>query len=356
MPADRDPGRAVAWAPMTARRLVCLVFLVAASCRDSAPPAATPASATTTTTPAPAPSTSAPAPTTTTAPAPPAWQARTPAPTARQEVASTVADGRVWVLGGLTAAGASAVVESYDPATDTWAAGPALPFAVHHPMATTFRGEVMLMGGFLAAGALYDRPSDRVLALRAGAWVDLAPLRRPRGAAGADVAGGVVVVAGGRNGAALIGPTEIFDGSAWRDAEAIPTRRDHLSVASIGGSVITVGGRFLSPGALSAALERFDPVAGSWERLPAMLTARGGQGAAMAGGRLVVAGGEDPSGVYAEVEAYDVAGQRWSALPPMVTPRHGLSVEHVGGRLLALVGGTAFGVAPSAAAESLAPL
>ena len=267
-----------------------------------------------------------------------------------------MADGRVWVLGGLTAAGATAVVESYDPTTDSWAAGPALPFAVHHPMATTFRGEVIVMGGFLAAGALYDRPSDRVLALRAGAWVDLAPLRRPRGAGGAAVAGGVLVVAGGRNAAALIGPTEIFDGSAWRDAEAIATRRDHLSVASDGGSVFTVGGRFLSPGALSAAFERFDPVAGTWERLPAMPTARGGQGAAMAGGRLVVVGGEDPSGVYAEVEAYDVADQRWSALPPMPTPRHGLSVEHVGGRLLAMVGGTAFGVAPSAAAESLAPL
>lgn len=267
-----------------------------------------------------------------------------------------MADGRVWVIGGLTAGGASAVVESYDAATNTWATGPPLPVAVHHPSAATFRGEVVVMGGFLAAAGLYDRPSDRVLALRAGAWVDLAPLRRPRGAAGAAVAGGVLVLAGGRNAAALIGPTEIFDGSAWRDADAIPTRRDHLSAASDGRSVFAVGGRFLTPGALSAALERFDPAAGAWERLPAMPTARGGQGAAMAGGRLVVAGGEDPSGVYAEVEAYDIAGQRWAALPAMPTPRHGLSVEHVGDRLLALVGGTAFGVAPSAVAESLGPL
>jgi non-specific serine/threonine protein kinase len=271
-------------------------------------------------------------------------------------VASAVADGRVWVIGGLTGAGASAVVESYDPATDRWAPGPALPVALHHAAATTFRGEVVVVGGFGPAPALYDRPSDRVLALRAGAWVDLPPLGRPRGAAAAAVAADVLVVAGGRNVAALVGPTEIFDGTSWRDAEAIPTRRDHLSAASDGRSVFTVGGRFLSPGALSAALERFDPVAGTWERLPALPTARGGQGAAMAGGRLVVAGGEDPSGVYAEVEAYDVAGQRWSTLPPLPTPRHGFAVEHVGGQLLALVGGTAFGVAPSAVAEALRPL
>jgi non-specific serine/threonine protein kinase len=344
---------------MPARRLVaCLVLLLGASCRDGAsPPAAAPepepaTSATTSATTTPPASVT----TSTVAPAPPpVWQARSPAPTARQEVASAVADGRVWVIGGLTAAGATAV-ESYDPVADRWAPGPALPVALHHAMATTFRGEVVVMGGFLAAGALYDRPSDRVLALRAGGWVDLPPLRRPRGAGAAAVAGDVVVIAGGRNVAALVGPTEIFDGSAWRDAEAIPTRRDHLSAASDGRSVFTVGGRFLSPGALSAALERFDPVAGAWERLPALPTARGGQGAAMAGGRLVVAGGEDPSGVYAEVEAYDVAAERWSVLPAMPTPRHGLSVEFIGDRLLALVGGTAFGVAPSAAAEALGPL
>src|SRR5688500_10024180 len=123
---------------MTARRLVGLLLLVAASCRDSTPPAAAPESPTTTDgAPAPAPAASSSS-TSTAAPAPPAWQPRTPAPTARQEVASTVADGRVWVIGGLTAAGASAVVESYAPADNSWAAGPALPFAVHHAAAATF--------------------------------------------------------------------------------------------------------------------------------------------------------------------------------------------------------------------------
>ena len=267
-----------------------------------------------------------------------------------------MADGRVWVIGGLTRAGATAVVESYDPATDTWAPGPPLPVAVHHAAAATYRGEIVVMGGFLASAALYDRPTDRVLALRSGAWVDLPRLRRPRGAAAAAVAGDMLVLAGGRETAALLGPTEIFDGSGWRDAEAIPTRRDHLSAASDGRSVFTVGGRFLSPGAVSAALERFDPVTGGWERLPAMPTARGGQGAAMVGGRLVVAGGEDPSGAYGEVEAYDLVAQGWSDLPPLPTPRHGLSVERVGSELLALVGGTTFGVAPSTVAQSLTPV
>jgi hypothetical protein len=120
--------------------------------------------------------------------------------------------------------------------------------------------------------------------------------------------------------------------------------------------VFAVGGRFLSPGATSGALERFDPAANAWERLPAMPTARGGLAAAMVGGRIVAAGGEDPTGTFAQVEAFDVAAGAWSSLAPLSTPRHGLAVERVGNQVLALVGGTAYGVAPSKVAEALSPV
>jgi non-specific serine/threonine protein kinase len=312
---------------------------------------------TSTTGPAPTTTVPAAAATTTTTPVPAAWHARAAAPTSRQEVASAVLDGRVWVIGGITTAGASAVVESYDPAADKWYPGPALPLALHHSAATVYRGEIVVAGGFVAdPGDLYARASDRVLALRNGAWTDLPRLRRPRGAAAAAVVGNALVVAGGRDSAALIGPTEVFDGAAWRDGAALPTRRDHLSAVSDGRSVYTVGGRFLSPGAISAAFERYDPTTDVWERLPAMTTARAGQGAALVGGRVVVAGGEDPSRVYGEVEAYDIAREAWSALPSLPTPRHGLALERVGSQLLALVGGTSSGVAPSTRAEALEPV
>lgn len=331
------------------RALVAVLVLQAAvSCRDGrgSGGGAGPAGVTD------APSTEAPT-ATTVPPRPPAWQARAAAPTARQEVASAVLDGRVWVIGGLAAAGPSALVEIYDPEADRWAPGPPLPVALHHAAATVYRGEVVVAGGFVAAGSLYDQASDRVLAHRGGAWVDLPRLRRPRGAASVAAVGNALVVTGGRDSAALIGPTEVFDGTAWRDGEPIPTRRDHLSAVSDGRSVFAVGGRFLSPGAVSAAVERYDPSIDAWERLPAMPTARGGQGAALAGGRIVVAGGESSTKVYAEVEAYDPAAQTWSALPPLPTPRHGMAVEQVGSRLVALVGGTAVGVALSDRAEAL---
>ena len=286
----------------------------------------------------------------------PAWRSLSAAPTARQEVASTVLDGRVWVIGGLTAAGASAVVESYDPAADRWSAGPALPIPLHHAAAAVYRGEIVVLGGFVEAASLYAQASDRAFTLHDGSWVELPRLRRPRGAAAAATVGNSLVLAGGRDGSALIGPTEVFDGTAWHDAAAPPTRRDHLAAVSDGRSVFTLGGRFLEPGATTAAFERLDPAANTWERLPPLPSARGGLGAALAGGRIVAAGGEDPTGPFAAVEAYDIAAATWSALPPLPSPRHGLALERVGAELVALVGGTAYGVAPSKVAEALSPV
>jgi serine/threonine-protein kinase PknK len=304
-----------------------------------------------------APATTAPPVATTTVPARPAtWQARTPAPTARQEVASAVLDGKVWVIGGLAASGASSVVEIYDPAADRWSTGPPLPLAVHHEAATVYRGEIVVLGGFVDAGTLYGQATDRAFALRNGAWVELPRLRRPRGAAAAAVVGDALVLVGGRDAVALVATTEVFDGTSWHDAAAIPTPRDHLAAVSDGRSVFTVGGRFVSPGATTAVTERYDPAANAWERLAPMPTARGGLGATLVGGRIVTAGGEDPTGTFAEVEAYDIASARWSTLPPLPTPRHGLALERVGTSVLALTGGTVYGVAPSKVAEALGPI
>ncbi len=350
---------------MTLRRLrgIALggVLVLAGACAGSGHPAAPGQRAATSTTPAPsgAPAGAPPGAsgTPTTVPSrPPAWQARAAAPTSRQEVASAVLDGKVWVIGGLTSAGASSAVEIYDPVADRWSTGPSLPLAVHHEAATVYRGEIVVLGGFVDASSLYAQATDRAFALRNGAWVELPHLRRPRGAAAAAVVGDSLILAGGRDAVALVAPTEVFDGSTWRDGAAIPTPRDHLAAVSDGRSVFTFAGRFVSPGSTTGAAERYDPAANTWERLPAVPTPRGGLGATLVGGRIVTAGGEDPTGTFGQVEAYDIAGRTWSSLPPLPTPRHGLALEHVGDRVLALVGGTAYGVAPSKVAEALVPM
>jgi N-acetylneuraminic acid mutarotase len=282
------------------------------------------------------------------------WKSLNPAPEARQEVAGAAVGGRIWVVGGITATGPSRAVESYDPALDRWTAGPDLPTALHHPAAVEFRGELVVVGGFEAGdGDLYGHPADRVLVLRGDAWVDLARLHRPRGAAAAAVVGDTLYVAGGRNASQLVGPTEAFDGTTWQEKAPIPEPRDHLGAVSDGRYVYAVGGRHLGADETTTTVERYDPAADRWLSLSPVPTPRSGQGVGLVAGKVIVAGGEDARRVYPEVEAYDPATDSWTTLAPMATPRHGLALVTVGDIVYALVGGIRSGVAPSAVAESL---
>ena len=130
--------------------------------------------------------------------------------------------------------------------------------------------------------------------------------------------------------------TEIFDGTTWVDGPPIPTPRDHLAVASDGRYLYAVGGRFLAPDRNVGVLERLDVTTGNWQKLPDMPTPRGGLGAAIVNGKLVAAGGEEPTGVFDTVEAFDLGTGAWSPQPPLKAGRHGLAVAAVGPSLFAI--------------------
>jgi non-specific serine/threonine protein kinase len=276
------------------------------------------------------------------APAGPRWTALAAAPTARQQVASAVDGGRIWVLGGLTGAGATRKVERYDPATGNWTAEPDLPLALHHTTAAAYRGELVVAGGWVPRGAnLSATVSKDVFALRGGRWVALPPLRHARAAAAAAVAGGRLIVVGGQANGRLVRQTEVFDGRRWREGAAMPTAREHLAATSDGRSLYAVGGRDLSADRNTGALERYEPEADRWTKLPSMPTPAGSLGAAVVRGHVVAVGGEGPNRVLGAVQSFDLKSGKWSQLPEMRTPRHGTAVGTVGGTLYALDGGRA---------------
>ncbi len=268
------------------------------------------------------------------------WRRLAAMPSARQNMAGTVLDGTIWVVGGLGAGStASHRVEGYDPVIGGWKSAPALPVRLHHEMVVTYKGEIVVIGGWIPQGSDQSaQVSDRVFALRGGKWVQLPSLRRPRAAGAAAVVGDRIVVAGGQDGGRLVDTTEVFDGTKWSQGAGIPTPREHLAAAADGKYLYAVGGRNLSPDKNSAALERYDPAADAWQRLPEMPTARGGLGAALVDGRLFAVGGETTTRALGTVESYDVARRAWSRAPAMRSPRHGIAVAAVGRSLYALGG------------------
>ena len=269
----------------------------------------------------------------------PVWRTLKDAPIARQFAGATVAGGKLWIAGGLTKDDATTAVYGYDPVIDNWTRGPDLPLALHHVAAVTYHDEVVLIGGWAPAnGNLSGLVSGKVFALRGGAWVELPPLSHPRVAEGAAVVGDKIVVVGGQADNQLVAPTEVFDGTRWTDAAPIPTPREHMSATSDGTYVYAVGGRNLSSDKNTAAFERFDPATGAWQTMPNMPTPRGGVAATCIDGRIVAAGGEEPTRVLPTVEAYDIATGTWSTLPALPVARHGMALGTVGSTIYAIGG------------------
>lgn len=263
------------------------------------------------------------------------WRVLPNAPTARLMMASSVLGDEIWIAGGMRHGETLSTVQSYNASTGAWQDRPRLPIPLHHATAATYRGEMVVIGG--AVDNLAEA-SNKAFVFRGGKWEELAPLAHARAAAAAAVVGDKLVVVGGQNDRQLVAQTEVFDGESWTQAADIPTPREHLAAVFDGTYVYTVGGRFLSADENSAAFERFDPVSGNWDRLPDMPTPRGSYGAAYIDGRVVAAGGEEPTRVLATVEMYDVASDKWRTVAPINTPVHGQVVAAVGSTVYCIGG------------------
>ncbi|MDP1850689.1 MAG: protein kinase [Solirubrobacteraceae bacterium] len=273
------------------------------------------------------------------------WREIGAAPTARQQVATAVVDGRIWVVGGLVGtkkAAATNRVESYDPTINSWSSATPLPRPLHHATAVAYRGELVVIGGWEPKGSNLTAVASReVLALRDGRWVRYAPLRHPRAAAAAAVVDDKIVVTGGQADGKLVRQTEFLPGGVvWKQGADLPTPREHLAVAADedGRFLYAVGGRDLSPDSNTRALERYDIRDDRWTKLPSMPVASGSLGAAFLKGRVVAIGGETSTGVIKSVQSYGVKSRRWSQLAALPTPRHGLGVAALGDTLYAIGG------------------
>jgi N-acetylneuraminic acid mutarotase len=280
----------------------------------------------------------------------PAWRSVAPVPVPRTEVSAAAIGGEIAVLGGFLADGSSSRrVDFYDPAVDSWRRGPDLPVAVNHAMAATVRGRLYVVGGYGPAG-----PLRAGYVLTSGRWQALPKPPAARAAAGAAGLGGRLYVAGGVGAQGLARTMLVYDPSTRRWATvAGPTRREHLAVAAADGRIYAVAGRTAGLDTNLSLVESWRPGARAWRPESPVPEPRGGTGAATVGGTLVSVGGEAPSGTIGSVYRFSVATRQWIRLPDLPTPRHGLGVVAVRGAVFALAGGPEPGLHVSAANERL---
>lgn len=280
-----------------------------------------------------------------------------PAALERTEVAAARIRRHVYVVGGFVRDGnrATAAVERYDIRVDRWSRLPDMPLALNHTAAAAHRGKLYVMGGYTAATGLAQETAALLrYDPRARRWSRLRSAPSPRAAHTMGVIGHRLYVAGGVRAGRVLRTLDVYDfrRRRWSRGPSMRFAREHLAGAVTRGRFYVLAGRAAGAGNFTYA-ERYDPRRRRWSRLPDMAKARGGIAAASVRGRVVVFGGEEEAGTIAEVERYDPARRRWSRLPDMLTPRHGLGGVSLGRRVYAIEGGPTPGFDFSNAIEAL---
>jgi N-acetylneuraminic acid mutarotase len=257
------------------------------------------------------------------------WQELAPMPSARQELATAVLHGKIYVIAGYDLEGNSTdTVDVYNPATDSWTSAHPIPGLNNHNSAAVAAGKLYSFGGRSNATYVYDPASDT--------WSFVATSNLGHGdTAAVGVINNKIYVAGGDpagNG------LEVYDPGAntWTTLASMSVSRNHCGGGVINGKFYVVGGR----GAAGAptALEVYDPQTNTWATLPPMPTGRSGIGVGVVHGELYVFGGEIPD-LHAEVEAYNPVSNAWRSLPEMPSPRHGIWASVIGNRIYFSGGG-----------------
>jgi hypothetical protein len=242
--------------------------------------------------------------------------------------ATTLADGRVLIVGGLDAAGSSA--ELFDARTHTFTRTASPGFSrTGHTATKLADGRVLIAGGYngeyLASTEFYDHTR--------GVFEPGPAMRAPRsGHVAVPLSDGRVLFVGGvSTGWSFLSSAELFDPRTNRfvatGGMSVP-RESHVGVRLADGSVLVVGGHSGRRESIQiyASAERYDPQRGVFVPAGSMTKRRHKHGGiALPDGRVVITGGadeRDDQGVYGDAEVYDSATDRFATLGSMQRRRY----------------------------------
>jgi DNA-binding CsgD family transcriptional regulator len=194
------------------------------------------------------------------------WKKHAAWPHPRADFAVTAYEGKLYAIGGATAAGPSSALDRYDPAQDQWVSLNEKPTPVTQVQAVTIGGRIYIPGGegqngeVLTTFEAYDPRSQR--------WEALPALPAPRSRYALAGFEGQLYLFGGWDGSQA--RKEVFNynpaSKKWAERTSMQTARSNAGAALVEERIYVIGGEN-AQGAVRAN-ERFDPTnsgASAWE-------------------------------------------------------------------------------------------
>lgn len=271
----------------------------------------------------------------------------------RTGLATTVVDGKIYILGGHNGESPLKLLEVFTPgetvdSRGTWVELPPMLARRTYLSADTLGRRVFAIGGSADGRTLntlevFD-PEEGVWAY----WFTMPPMQTKRTLHASAVGNGRLFVCGGFDGMRDLQTVECYDHStnAWQWKSHLSVGRSYLALASVEGHIYAIGGqdRRLETGPRAhVTVEAFDLYSERWIPKEPMATGRLGHSATVlideeGGEHIYVCGGSDGSEVLSSVEVYNVREGKWMETPPMNVARlgHGAAVVN---NLLYIIGG-----------------
>ena len=269
------------------------------------------------------------------------------APDARHESAATVVDGKIYLIGGR----GERDVNVYDPVTNTWQTVAEAPLELHHFQPVAYKGKIYVIGAFTCCFPSEPTiPDIYVFDPATNSWsiVGSMPEDRLRGSTGTVLHQDKIYIIGGNTMGHDGGAVNWFDEydpetGAWRVLPDAPNARDHFAAAIADGKLVIAGGRQSQRSFANtvAATDVYDFSSGTWDSTSHNIpTQRAGTMAEVFENKVYVLGGESglQESAHTEVQVFNPANGLWSQISPMINPRHAGGSALIGSELHVFVG------------------
>jgi N-acetylneuraminic acid mutarotase len=294
-----------------------------------------------------------------------AWQREGRLPTLLEEARAAGVGDAIYIVGGVITpvvdnfGRSTSAFRRYDPRSGRFTSLPPLPRPLNHVGVAARGNSIYVVGGLgneleyrsIASDAAwrYDIAKRR--------WQELEPMPTARGALGAAIVDDTLYAIGGRNGPDSTDAVEAYDltRGTWSSRAPIPgPGRDHLGVATLGGYVYVVAGRYDGGEEMNEFL-RYDPRSDRWAEMPSLPIRTSGANLERVGNQLVITGGEGSKQEFltGRTFGFDARAGSWRELPSSPRPRHGYASAGYGGRLYVFGGARCAGSTPVDTIESL---
>lgn len=203
------------------------------------------------------------------------WTQGRPMPTARGALTADFVGDTLFAIGGQQSSDivSSEILntnEAYDPVTDSWTTMKPMPTSRHHAASSVMDGKIYVVGGRTVAGSsMINLNVNEVYDPKANDWVTLEPMPTKRSGISAASLNNSIFIFGGEDAGGVDPRTynnnEEFSPitGKWVSKQSLPTARHGLSAIAVENKIYVIGGGPQAGLSVSGANEVFDPTKGT---------------------------------------------------------------------------------------------